>query len=107
MIVNRVPSDNPIHVSKFLAENGCNKVLWECGPKLATSAVKAGCIQEFISFIAPKILGGESAMTPFSDFGFNSMQDVLKLNYKEINLVKGDIYLRSFKDGQNLISDSF
>ena len=107
VIVNRVPSDNPIHVSKFLAENGCNKVLWECGPKLATSAVKAGCIQEFISFIAPKILGGESAMTPFSDFGFNSMQDVLKLNYKEINLVKGDIYLRSFKDAQNLISDSF
>ena len=55
--VKSVSSDNPKLLSKFLAEKGCNKVLWECGPELATAAVKAGCIQEFITFLGPKIIG--------------------------------------------------
>ena len=40
---------------------------------MATAAIKAGCIQELITFIAPKILGGIKNMTPFSDFNFSNM----------------------------------
>ena len=54
--VEALSSDNPILLSKLLAKKGCNNVFWECGPKLATSAMKAGCIQELMTFIAPKIL---------------------------------------------------
>ena len=96
--IEKVPSDNPSYVSKFLAQQGCNKILWECGPKLATAAVKSGCIQEFISFIAPKILGGYPSMSPFSDFEFSSMKDVINLKIEEINLYKDDICLRTLKN---------
>ena len=93
--IEKVSSDNPKSVSKILAKKGFNKVLWECGPELATSAVKSGCIQEFITFLAPKILGGNNGMNPFSDFEFKSMSEVLNLDFHEIKQISNDIYLRS------------
>ena len=94
--IAKVPSDNPKLISKLLAEKGCNKVLWECGPELATSAVKAGCIQELITFLAPKILGGEKGMNPFSDLEFESMSEVINLNFQDIMPISNDLYLRSY-----------
>ena len=96
VLIEKVSSDNPKLISNLLAKTGCNKVLWECGPELATSAVKAGCIQEFITFIAPKIIGGKNGMNPFSDFEFKSMSEVINLNFQDIKLLSNDIYLRSF-----------
>ena len=91
----KVKSDNPKLVSNILAQKGCNKILWECGPKLATSAIKSNCIQECITFVAPKILGGDDCMTPFSDFKFKSMKEVINLNLQELNRFENDIYLKS------------
>ena len=96
--IEKVSSDSPKLLSKLLAEKGCNKVLWECGPELATSAIKAGCIQEFITFIAPKILGGKNVMTPFSDFEIKSMNEVINLNLQEIKTFSKDIYLKGLID---------
>ena len=95
VLIEKVSSDDPKILSKILAEKGCNKILWECGPKLATSAVKAGCIQEFHTFIAPKILGGANGMNPFSDFEFTSMDEVICFNLQEIKSVNRDIYIKS------------
>jgi len=91
----KVSSDNPKLVSNILAQKGCNKILWECGTKLATSAIKSGCIQEFITFVAPKILGGDECMTPFADFKFISMKEVINLKLRELNRFGDDIYLKS------------
>ena len=96
VLIEKVSSDDPKILSRILAEKGCNKVLWECGPELATAAVKAGCIQEFITFLAPKIIGGKNGMNPFSDFEFKSMDEVINLNLQEIRPSSRDIYLRSF-----------
>ena len=95
VLIEKISSDDPKIISRILAEKGCNKVLWECGPQLATAAVKAGCIQEFITFVAPKIIGGKNGMSPFSDFEFNSMNEVINLNLQEIKPFGRDIYLRS------------
>ena len=97
VLIEKVSSDDPKILSKILAEKNCNKVLWECGPELATAAVKADCIQEFITFIAPKIIGGKSGMNPFSDFEFKSMDEVINLNLQEINIFSRDIYIKSYK----------
>ena len=93
--IKKLSSDNPKLLSKFLAEIGCNKVLWECGPKLATSVMESGCIQECLTFIAPKIMGGDDCMTPFSDFKFISMKEIKNLTLKELNLINDDIFLKS------------
>ena len=93
--VDRVSSDNPELISKLLAKRGCNKVLWECGPRLATSAVKSGCINEIISFIAPKILGGKNSMNPFGDFEFKEIDQSINLSDFQISLLGNDICLKS------------
>ena len=57
--------------------------------------MKAGCIQELMTFIAPKILGGESSMNPFSDFEFADMDEIFDLDEPEISLIGDDIFVKS------------
>ena len=93
--VEKVSSDDPGLISKILASRGCNKVLWECGPSLATAAMKSNCIQEIITFIAPKILGGKNNMNPFGDFEFDEMHEVIKLSDSQVSLISKDICIKS------------
>ncbi len=94
--IEEIPSDNPKLISNLLAKKGCNNIFWECGPMLATSAIKAGCIQEIMTFIAPKILGGDSSMNPLADFEFKNINEVIKLNAPEISFIGDDIFVKSF-----------
>ena len=93
--VEKVASANPKNLSKLLASRGLNKILWECGPYLATEALKNDCIQETITFIAPKILGGKNAMNPLSDLNFVNMNQAILLKNLEMNNFYADIYLRN------------
>ena len=93
--IAKIPSDNPKLLSELLAQRGLNKILWECGPNLATSAIQNGCIQETISFIAPKILGGVNSMTPFADFNYENMNEVKVLSKGNIEILDGDICLKN------------
>ena len=93
--VEKLENDCPKFLSKLLAKKGCNKVLWECGPHLATAAIKAECIQELMTFIAPKIMGGEIGMNPFFDFKFKNMNEVYNLKTQEINFIRNDIFVKS------------
>jgi len=93
--VEKVSTDYPDLISKKLAKRGCNKVLWECGPKLATVAIKSNCIQEIITFIAPKILGGENNMNPLGDFEFKEMNEIIRLNDSQFSLIGNDICVKS------------
>jgi len=93
--IEKVSSDNPELISKILAKRGCNKVLWECGPRLATAAIRNNCIQEIIAFIAPKILGGEISMNPFGDFEFEEMNEIIQLSDSQVSLIGKDIRVKS------------
>jgi len=93
--IEKVSSDNPELISKILAKRGCNKVLWECGPGLATAAIQSNCIQELIAFIAPKILGGKNSMNPLSDFEFKEMHQIIKLSDSQFSLIGNDICVKS------------
>jgi len=93
--VEKVLSDDPVLISKILAKRGCNKVLWECGPGLATAAIQSNCIQELITFIAPKILGGEKSMNPLNDFEFREMHEIIKLSDPQFSLIEKDICVKS------------
>ena len=93
--VEKVSSENPELIAGILASRGCNKVLWECGPRLATAAIRSNCIQEIITFIAPKILGGENSMNPFGDFEFEEMHEIIKLSDSQVSLIGDDICVKS------------
>ena len=93
--VEKLETDNPNLLSKLLAKRGCNKVLWECGPLLATSAIKSGCIQEIKAFIAPKILGGKNSMNPLGDLEFRGMHEIINLSNSQVSFVGNDICFNS------------
>tara|TARA_Y100001968_G_scaffold128853_1_gene117673 strand:- start:1281 stop:2348 length:1068 start_codon:yes stop_codon:yes gene_type:complete len=73
-------SSNPINLLEALGQKGCNRVLWECGPKLATEAIKHNCVQELLVVASPKLLGGVSAMTPLENFGFESISQAFVMD---------------------------
>jgi diaminohydroxyphosphoribosylaminopyrimidine deaminase/5-amino-6-(5-phosphoribosylamino)uracil reductase len=69
-------SCEPASLLEALAARGCNRVLWECGPNLAASALRQGCVQELAAVIAPKLLGGLAARTPLGNLGLEGMDQV-------------------------------
>ncbi len=93
--VEKVSSDNPELISKILAKRGCNKVLWECGPRLATAAIQSNCVQGIITCIAPKILGGKNNMSPLGDFEFKEMSEIIELSVSQVSLIGNDICVKS------------
>jgi diaminohydroxyphosphoribosylaminopyrimidine deaminase/5-amino-6-(5-phosphoribosylamino)uracil reductase len=60
---------HPRDVARYCAERGFLQVLWECGGKLAAPAIAAGVVHKVVSFVAPKIVGGERAPTPVGELG--------------------------------------
>ncbi|MCP9801082.1 bifunctional diaminohydroxyphosphoribosylaminopyrimidine deaminase/5-amino-6-(5-phosphoribosylamino)uracil reductase RibD [Synechococcus sp. RedBA-s] len=63
----------PLELMEALALRGCNQVLWECGPALAATALRQGCVQRLSAVMAPKLLGGVAARTPVGDLQLSSM----------------------------------
>jgi diaminohydroxyphosphoribosylaminopyrimidine deaminase/5-amino-6-(5-phosphoribosylamino)uracil reductase len=64
----------PAALLEALAERGCNRVLWECGPSLAAAALRQGCVQEVAAVIAPRLLGGQPARTPLGNLGLERLE---------------------------------
>ncbi len=87
-------STNPIDLLNALARKDCNQVLWECGAALASNAIKDGCVQELAIFIAPKLLGGNTAMTPLASLGFTSIEESLILRKASIKRIDQDWLLK-------------
>ncbi len=90
----RLNSNDPSELLSSLAKKGCNKILWECGPQLATSAIEANCVQELVVFVAPKLIGGKSAMSPLSSFGFESISSTYKLQHSFLDRKGEDLCWR-------------
>ena len=62
---------------------------------MATAAIQSNCIQELITFIAPKILGGENNMNPLGDFEFKEMNEIINLTDSQFSLIGNDICVKS------------
>jgi diaminohydroxyphosphoribosylaminopyrimidine deaminase/5-amino-6-(5-phosphoribosylamino)uracil reductase len=71
-----LPEASPLALLEELARRGCNRVLWECGPWLATAALRQGCVQELAAVIAPRPMGGRPAATPLNELGHTAMDQV-------------------------------
>lgn len=78
-----------------------DSVLLEGGGTLNASAINAGIVDKVLCFIAPKILGGEKAITPVEGEGFNTMEKAIKL--KNINTEKfgEDILIEAYIAGRS------
>ncbi len=81
-----------------LGEKGIDSILLEGGSAVNDSAFKAGIVQRYYVFIAPKIIGGKDALTPVGGTGFKTIDECVKLKRTSITEIGEDI-LVTYKVG--------
>jgi diaminohydroxyphosphoribosylaminopyrimidine deaminase/5-amino-6-(5-phosphoribosylamino)uracil reductase len=81
---------------KRLADEGCNEVLVETGATLAGAFVGRGLVDEFIVYIAPKLLGSDAR--PMFDLPIRTMSGALPLIIQDIRAVGCDWRLTAVPD---------
>ncbi|MEH6467871.1 MAG: RibD family protein, partial [Porticoccus sp.] len=74
---------------KVLAEKECNRVLVEAGAELAGAFLQAGLVDEFVIYMAPKLLG--SSARPLLTLPFDSMDQQIALDITDMRQVGDDI----------------
>lgn len=80
-----------------LGEEKIDSILVEGGSTLNFSLIEEGLVDRIISFIAPKIIGGESAKTPIGGRGILRMEEVISLKniqYRQFGedfMIQGDV----------------
>jgi diaminohydroxyphosphoribosylaminopyrimidine deaminase/5-amino-6-(5-phosphoribosylamino)uracil reductase len=79
-----------------LAEEGCNEVMVETGAELSGAFVQEALVDEFVIYIAPKILG--SAARPLFDLPIATMSGNLPLIIKDIRAVGYDWRVTAIPD---------
>ncbi len=78
-----------------LGEMEISGVMSEGGGNLTWSLLRDGLVNEVVAFIAPKIFGGITAMTPVEGEGVNFVEDALPLRLVESEILPGgDLYAR-------------
>ncbi|WP_272507431.1 bifunctional diaminohydroxyphosphoribosylaminopyrimidine deaminase/5-amino-6-(5-phosphoribosylamino)uracil reductase RibD [Clostridium aestuarii] len=87
---NRV---NLAYLMKELGKRDIDSVLLEGGSTLNYSALKENIVDKVISFIAPKIIGGEQAKTPVGGNGIDYMKDAITLENIKILRFEEDIMI--------------
>lgn len=99
--VYEFPGLRPLDAMKFLHEQNALNVLWECGGRLAASAIADGCVQKVQAFIAPKLVGGGSSVpTPVAEPALvTDMNDALVLKDLEITSFDGDVLVAGYLQG--------
>jgi diaminohydroxyphosphoribosylaminopyrimidine deaminase/5-amino-6-(5-phosphoribosylamino)uracil reductase len=72
---------------------GIKHVFVEGGPKLASAFVAAKLVDEFIVYLAPKLLGGPN--TALGQIGVASIEDAAELQILETRQLGNDIFIRA------------
>jgi diaminohydroxyphosphoribosylaminopyrimidine deaminase/5-amino-6-(5-phosphoribosylamino)uracil reductase len=79
-----------------LAESGIDSILIEGGSTLNYSALEEGIIDKVISFIAPKIIGGNDAKTPVGGEGIKYVKDAILLENIQVSRFNEDIMIEGY-----------
>ncbi len=80
---------------KILYETGIRSIMTECGGLLNKSIIEAKLADELIQFVAPKILGDESAKGFAEGFHRSEIKECNKLKIVSTKVLKNDIIIKS------------
>jgi diaminohydroxyphosphoribosylaminopyrimidine deaminase/5-amino-6-(5-phosphoribosylamino)uracil reductase len=78
---------------KHLAERKMTHLLLEGGSTIFGMFFDLGCIDEVHAFIAPKLIGGETAIPVIGGIGLDKMQFAAELSAPEIHILGQDVYV--------------
>ena len=80
-----LPDHDPRAVLAVLAEREIRHVLLEGGPTLATAFLRAGVVDEVVTYMAPALLGSGPAAV--ADFGATTIADTLRLRHPRVEVL--------------------
>jgi diaminohydroxyphosphoribosylaminopyrimidine deaminase/5-amino-6-(5-phosphoribosylamino)uracil reductase len=78
-------------VLQTLAEKEITSVLVEGGQKIHNSFIQNKLFNELVMYIAPSIIGGETAPAFFTGNGFANLKDSIKLEFVEVTKLGTDL----------------
>lgn len=81
---------------KKLGERKIDSILLEGGSELNYAALEESIVDKVHSFIAPKIIGGNTAKTPVGGQGKAYMEDAINLEHIDIHRFGDDIMVESY-----------
>ncbi len=81
---------------KKLAERGISSLLIEGGGKVNAAALEMGLVDKVLFFIAPKIVGGEDAITPVEGEGIERMGEARRLRDTRIRRFGDDLLFEGY-----------
>ena len=79
-----------------LGAMGVDSILLEGGATLNDAALRAGIVQEVVTYIAPKMIGGAVAPTPVGGIGVEHLQDAYQLGQMKVSAIGDDIKISAY-----------
>lgn len=74
-----------------LGTKGIMSLFVEGGATVNGSFLEEGRINQLITYMAPKLIGGKTAPTSIEGKGFQTMADTMSLNIKHVEMIGQDI----------------
>src|SRR5699024_477707 len=78
-------------VLRKLGEEDITSLFVEGGAEVNGSFLESRRINQVVTYLAPKLIGGKTAPTSFSGKGFSKMEDVLDVEIKHVEKIGNDI----------------
>lgn len=82
-------------VLTFLGHKAIMTLFVEGGSRINGSFLQAKAVNQLITYMAPKLIGGEAAPTSFAGTGIVSIDDALDLSVKSVEMLGDDIKIIS------------
>lgn len=83
-------------VLRELGRRDITSVLLEAGPTLNFEALRSGCVDKLLCFVAPRILGGLSPLPMVGGEGFVRLDRSLDLRFGTIDQVGDDLLIEAY-----------
>ena len=83
-------------IMRALGALGIDSVYIEGGSGVLGSAFESGCIHKVYAAVAPKIIGGVTAITPVAGKGIEFMRDAIVLNKVSHEIIGADVIIKGY-----------
>ena len=93
--IARDPAQRLEELLEELGRRRLTNVLVEGGARVFGTLLEIQEIDEVLAFIAPKLIGGESALSPIGGLGIGNMAQALRLERPQVERYEDDICVRA------------
>jgi diaminohydroxyphosphoribosylaminopyrimidine deaminase/5-amino-6-(5-phosphoribosylamino)uracil reductase len=108
-VVPMTTTEGKVDLSAVLTELGrrdITSVVVEAGPTLNFEALRSGCVDKVLCFVAPRILGGQSPLPLVGGEGFVRLDRSLLLRFASIEHVGEDLLVEAYVSGRKDASEA-